>query len=193
MKINRLDAHDRLLYLKKTQSNDIGECCQDLINQKPFGDHPFYILAHARTAEDGFNKNFILMPWPIKHPPETNSMMFKAYPGTDRIDVLWIIPARELWPQYKKGNITESEIVCYSIYKFENDRESLAAPDDSDLSPEQAQEVLFEFQPQLFKRDTLPEHKKIIWDQKMRERELAKREISEASTSALDLQADNPQ
>ncbi len=55
MKINRLDAHDRYEHLTK-QSFDIGECCQDLIDKRPFGDHDFYIFAHARTDDDGFTK-----------------------------------------------------------------------------------------------------------------------------------------
>ena len=61
MKLNRLETHDRYQHLTK-QSFDIAECCQDLINQRPFGDHPFYIFAHPRTEEDGVTKRLIWQP-----------------------------------------------------------------------------------------------------------------------------------
>ena len=61
MKINPLDAHDRLKHFNN-QDFDIGQCCQDLINKRPFGNHPFYIFAHPRTADDGVTKILIWQP-----------------------------------------------------------------------------------------------------------------------------------
>lgn len=136
MKINVLDAHDRLLHLNK-QGINIGECCQDLINKRPFGEHPFYIFAHARTEDDGVNKRLIWQPRLTKPKAQTNSMLFKAYPGTDKIKVLWMIPARELWGQFQKGYLTESKIISDSIYAFENERQKLENKEEDDLSDEQ--------------------------------------------------------
>ncbi len=136
MKINILDAHDRYEHFRK-QSFSIAECCQDLINQRPFGEHAFYIFAHARTDEDGVTKRLIWQPRLTKPKAQTNSMLFKAYPGSDNIKVIWMIPARELWGQYKKGNLTENQTVSESIYDFQNNRESLEAKEDDDLSDDQ--------------------------------------------------------
>lgn len=133
MKLNRLETHDRLLHFAK-QDHSIDECCQDLINQRPFGEHPFYIFAHTRTHEDGVNKRLIWQPRLTKPRPESNSMLFKAYPGTDNVKVIWIIPAKELWGQHKKGNVTESSIVQESIHKFLYKREELEAKEEDDLS-----------------------------------------------------------
>jgi len=133
MKINILDAHDRLKHFTK-QSFDIAECCQDLINQRPFGNNPFYIFAHARTDDDGVRKRLIWQPRLTKPKAQTNSMLFKAYPGTDAIKVIWMIPARELWAQFEKDKLTENKTVCESIYNFRFHKEKLEAKEEDDLS-----------------------------------------------------------
>lgn len=140
MKINPLDAHDRLEHLTK-QSFDIAECCQDLINQRPFGDHPFYIFAHARTEDDGANKRLIWQPRLTKPKAQTNSMLFKAYPGTDLIKVIWMIPARELWGQYAKGKLTENKTVSESIHDFQHNRNKLEEKEPDDMTDEQINNV----------------------------------------------------
>jgi hypothetical protein len=134
MKIDRLDAHDRLLHFNKTQNLDISQCCQDLINKRPFGNHAFYIFGHARTEDNGVDKRLIWQPRLTKPLAQTNSMLFKVYPGTDLVKVIWMIPDRVMWEQYKKGNVTESEIITESIHLFQTDRALLEAPEPDDLT-----------------------------------------------------------
>ena len=137
MKINRLETHDRLQHFTK-QSFNISECCQDLINQRPFGDHPFYIFAHARTEDDQPGvKRLIWQPRLTKPKAQTNSMLFKAYPGTDVIKVIWMIPQEELWLQFTTGKMTENKTVCESIDMFLNQKSKLEAPEPDDLSEAQ--------------------------------------------------------
>jgi hypothetical protein len=171
MKINPLDAHDRLLHVNKTESSEIDDCCQDLIKKKPFGDHPFYIFVHPRTDDDGANKRLIWQDRISRPSPQTNSMLFKAYPSTNTVKIIWIIPPREMWAQYKIGCLTASQMILDSIYLFENSRDQLEAPEEDDPPPHVAQELMFEYKPWLFKRDTLPLGKRAIWDQKMKERQ----------------------
>jgi len=157
MKINPLDAHDRYEHFTR-KSFDISECCQDLINKRPFGDHPFYIFAHKRTLgmderlklfSAGTYLNFAEVPthtiiWQprlTKPKAQTNSMLFKAYPGTDLIKVVWMIPARELWSQYTRGKMTENKTVCESIEAFQNDRNKLERKEDDDMTDEQIDAV----------------------------------------------------
>lgn len=137
MKIHLLDAHDRLLDLQKKNSLNISECCQDLINQRPYGEHAFYIFAHARTEDDGANKRLIWQPRLTKPKAQTNSMLFKAYPGTDFVKVIWMIPDRFMWAQYKKGKLTESSIIVESIDLFQNDRRRLEVNEPDDLTEDQ--------------------------------------------------------
>jgi hypothetical protein len=149
MRINILDAHDRLEYFKK-QDFDIGACCQNLIDQRPFGDYPFYIFSHARTLgmderfklfasghyasfEEVPEKTIIWQPRLTKPYAQENSMLFKAYPGSDNIKIIWIIPAQEMWEQYLKGNLTENETVCNSIHDFQHNRKELEAKEMDDL------------------------------------------------------------
>ena len=134
MRIDRLDAHDRLLHFNKTQQLDISECCQDLVNKRPFGHHPFYIFAHARTEDNGVDKRLIWQPRLTKPQAQTNSMLFKAYPGTDLIKVIWMIPDRCMWDQFTKGKMTESKLIVDSVNDFLHDRKKLEEPEADDPS-----------------------------------------------------------
>lgn len=140
MKIQRLETHDRLQHFVKKDSEQaitIGVCVQDIINQRPFGNHPFYIFSHTRTDDDGVTKRLIHQPRLTKPKAQTNSMLFRAYPGSDKVKIIWMIPAREMWKQYKKGNITEDKKVAWSIHLFENNRILLEAKEPDDMTDEQ--------------------------------------------------------
>jgi hypothetical protein len=67
--------------------------------------------------------------------------LFKVYPNSDAIKVLWIIPARELWGQYGEGKITENSLVYESIFNFLNCKEKLEEPEKDDLSDEQIRAI----------------------------------------------------
>lgn len=136
MKLDLLETHDRYEHFTK-QAFDIGECCQDMINQRPFGNRPFYIFAHARTDDDGVSKRLIWQPRLSKPKAQTNSMLFKAYPGTDQVKVIWMIPERMMWTQFKKGLICESTIVEQSIHDFQHNRDKLEAKESDDLDDQQ--------------------------------------------------------
>lgn len=137
MKLDRLETHDRLLYFKK-QSDYISQGCQDCINGRPeeFKNHPFYIFAHARTEDDGVNKRLIWTPRLTKPKAQTNSLLFKAYPPSDKIKIIWMIPARELWNQFKKGNMIANKTIVESLYEFQHHRDKLEAREEDDLSDE---------------------------------------------------------
>lgn len=134
MKLNRLETHDRFVHFTKQQF-DIGECCQEVIKNRPseFGDRPFYIFAHPRTDDDGVTQRLIWQPRLTRPKAQTNSMLFKAYPPTDNIKIIWIIPKRELWSNYAKGMICENKTISDSIQDFKNNRNKLEQPDEEDL------------------------------------------------------------
>lgn len=132
MKVNILDAHDRYLHFVK-QEFDIGACCQDLMDKRPYGDHPFYIFAHARTDDDGVRKRLVWQPRLTKPKAEPNSMLFKGYPGTDNVKIIWMIPDPAMWSQFAKGLVAESNIVQESIDAYKTNRASLEAPEEDDL------------------------------------------------------------
>jgi len=140
MKITTLDAYDRYKHFT-SQSFDISECCQNLIDQRPFGENSFYIFAHTRTDDDYVTKRLIWQPRLTKPKAQTNSMLFKWVHGTDNIRICWLIPAREMWNQYKKGNVTGHDITVWSIDQFENHRKSLESPEPDDLSDLQIDQI----------------------------------------------------
>ena len=144
MKLDVYEAHDRFkVFTKKdsAQSVTIGNCVQDIVDKRPFGNHPFYIFSHARTDDDGVTKRLIHQPRLTRPAAQTNSMLFRAYPGSDRIKIIWMIPAREMWGQYKKGNVTQSDTVAWSIHMFEHNRRDLEKPESDDLSDEQIDQI----------------------------------------------------
>lgn len=160
MKINILEAHDRFKHIKE-QGIDIGKSCQNMINNRPFGSYPFYIYAHTKTLgldektslfqqdttehltfatpkkyqtmADVPEKRLIWQPRLTKPKMTPNTMLFKGYPGTDLIKVIWMLPQRELWEQYEKGKLTENQTVIESIYAYKNNREKIEAKEDDDL------------------------------------------------------------
>lgn len=135
MTINILDAHDRYQELSKGGLN-IGACCQSLIDQRPFGDHPFYIFAHMRTEENGIDKRLIWQPRLTKPKAQTNSMLFKGYPGTDNVKIIWMIPDRALWNNFEYGNLCHNQTVAESIHDFLFNRAKLEAKEYDDLNDE---------------------------------------------------------
>ena len=170
MKIDRLETHDRLLHFKG-QADYISKGCQDCINNRPEQfTMPFYIFAHTRSIElderiaifdqdvlysmiDPMYIRIYTCPQQIptarliwsprlsKTTPQQNSMLFKAYPGTDNIKIIWMLPARELWEQYEKGLMLENKMVMESIHMFKNDFAKMAAPEDDDLPEETIQSI----------------------------------------------------
>lgn len=140
MKINKNDAHDRYQHFVKSNF-DIGECCQNLIDQRPFGDHSFYIFAHTRTEEDGVTKRLIWQPRLTKPKAQSNSMLFKANPNTDVLKVIWMIPAVELWAQYDKNLLTANKLVSQSIHDFRFNKNKLEEKEEDDMTDEQIDAV----------------------------------------------------
>jgi hypothetical protein len=147
MKSSRLETHDRLLHLKKDQSLNISQGANDCLKTNPTSIalqqySPYiYIWAHPRTADDGVNKRMLWQPRLTKPTAQTNSYLFRAQSNTDILEICWLLPPREMWAQYKKGNVTEHEFVLWSIDMFENHRQDLERPDPDDLNEEQCKNI----------------------------------------------------
>lgn len=147
MKVNRLETHDRLLHLKKDQALNIAQGAEDCLKKNPLSlglqqYSPYiYIFAHPRTADDGINKKMIWQPRLTKPFAQTNSYLFRAESNTDHMEVCWLLPPEEMWPQYKKGNITEHELVLWSINMFSSNKIDLEKPYLDDLSDERVRTI----------------------------------------------------
>lgn len=106
-------------------------------------DEKFSLLLTGQYKDIGDipSARIIWQPRMTKPKAQENSMLFKGYPGTDMVKVIWIIPQRELWDQYMKGMMLESQIVVESIDKFQHDRSSLEAPEADDASDEEINNI----------------------------------------------------
>lgn len=150
MKINLFETHDRLQYFKKDQEATIAKGVEDCLKmnfdslfyqeRSPY----VYIFAHPRTDDNGTDKRMLWQPRLQKPAAQTNSYLFRAISNTDMVEPIWLLPPRELWPQYAKGKVTENEIVLWSIDMFINDRFRLEAKDTEDLPDERCKHILQE-------------------------------------------------
>ena len=140
MKLNRLETHDRLLHFKKDQEANVFQGAEDCLKRNPLSlalqdkCHYIYMFAHPRTDEDGITKRMIWQPRLTKPFPQTNSYLFRAISKTDVIEVCWLLPPRELWNQYRQGNITEDNEVLWSINEFETNRKQMGKAAHDDLT-----------------------------------------------------------
>lgn len=160
MKIDRLDAHDRLLEFQK-EADLISQGCQDCINNVPDTVRmPFYVFMHARTVgldekasiinqhlaagtplslDKVPEKRLIFIPLPRRPQAQPNSMLFRAQKGTDVVEIIWQIPTPELWDNYLKGNLFENKFICECIEAYKNNRK-LLEDDPEPLTLEQVDE-----------------------------------------------------
>ena len=152
--LNRLETHDRLLQYNK-QADYISQGCYDCINKRPaeFENYPFYVFAHCRTADDGFTKRMIWQPRLVKPSAQTNSMLFRIVPpNLDDIHIIWIIPARELWDNFKPGKMTHNATIWESINLFQIHRRRLEKKEDGDVEQEKARCIYRQIADNVIKR-----------------------------------------
>lgn len=151
MKLDRLEAHDRLEHLMNDQWKVISQGAEDCLKRNSDSlalqdKSPYiYIFAHPRTHENGFTKRLLWQPRITKPRAQTNSYLFRATSYSDVMMVCWTIPPKEMWAQYRKGNVCESNIVLWSINQFQYNREELEKPDPQDMSDNAARAIWLDF------------------------------------------------
>lgn len=143
IEICRKETHDRLLELKKNGTK-ISEYVSQLVQSKPFGNVPFYIFVHSRTEENKYEKRLLYQPRLTKPEAQENSMLFKAFPSSDQIKIFWMIPQKEMWSNYERGKVCESNIVLKSINRFKKNKKKLSQPEPDDLSDEKIRSIYLE-------------------------------------------------
>ncbi len=148
MRLNRLETHDRLLHFIKDQSQGIEQGVTDCLRKNPLSlalqeRSPYiYIFAHPRTHDDCITKRMYWQPRLSKPEPQSNSYLFRIESKTETIEICWMLPPWELWQQFGKGNVTENEIVVWSINEFLNEYKRMSSPDERDLSEEQCKNIM---------------------------------------------------
>jgi len=142
MKIDRLETHDRLLSYQKEHENishGVQECIRNVPETVSF---PFYVYGHGRTvgydekvsilqagAEKTPSNRLIWMPVITKPRPAPNTYLFLCSKNTDLVQIIWILPKRELWEQYAPGKMFHNEVAWDSIQTFLNAKHKLEEKD----------------------------------------------------------------
>ena len=173
MKLNRLETHDRLQHLISDQSANVFKGAEDCLKKNPLSlaiqeKSPYiYLFAHPRTADDGVNKKMFWQPRLTIPEAQENSYLFRAISKTDNIEVVWMIPPKDTWKQYKKGNVTESNICLWSIEMLKTNKAHLEKPHPEDMIEDRARIIL---------KSVIDEHR-----QKLNQTKLAPLEVSPSS------------
>lgn len=148
MKLNRLETHDRLQHFIKDQSANIFQGAEDCLKKNPLSlaiqeRAPYvYLFAHPRTADDGVTKRLLWQPRLSIPQAQTNSYLFRAISKTDIIEIVWLLPPREMWKQYEKGKVTESNWCHWSIEQFKINPMEMSKPHPEDLSEEMCAKIM---------------------------------------------------
>lgn len=92
MKVNILDAHDRLLHYQK-QAEYITQGCEDCIKNRPkeFENYPFYIFAHKRTVEP--DERISIYSQDVQMSLRYPSQYTRKYPSIENVPstrIIWV-------------------------------------------------------------------------------------------------------
>lgn len=154
MQIDTLETHDRLLEFQK-QAELVAQGVQDCIDGVPdIIKYPFYVFGHPRTmgmderagwarahGEYDLRKipstKLTWIPKPEKPNAVLNSYLLRAQKGTDIIQIIWILPPREIWDCFKSGQMTANESILTSINNYEHAKDKLEAPEPGDMDIDQ--------------------------------------------------------
>jgi len=148
MKLNRLEAHDRLEHFIEGQSAVIWQGADDCLKVNPDSlkiqeKCPYvYLFAHPRTHDDGVTQRLLWQPRILKPLAEPNSYLFRAQSHTDIVEICWLLPPQETWNQYKKENVCDSNWVRWSIDQYRHNKVQLEEPFPDDYSEEQAKNIM---------------------------------------------------
>lgn len=102
--------------------------------------NPYYKRKYT-TFSDIPSFRILWQPRLTKPEPQPNSYLFRTLKDNLDVEVYWIIPPKELWSQYKKGNMIQDDIIGQSIYKIRNNPDELSAPHKDDLSEEKVRQI----------------------------------------------------
>ena len=147
MKVNRLEAHDRLLSFKEEQAINIFQGAEDCLKRTSLSlalqaeSHYVYLFAHPRTADDGITKVMYWQPRLTKPEVQENSYLFRAKSHSDEVECIWFLPPKEIWKQFDKGNMLEADHISVSIWNYKNKKRELQRPHEDDLPEEKIRDV----------------------------------------------------
>jgi hypothetical protein len=139
VKINPLEAHDRYKHLMQDQWETVAKGAEECLKTNPISTAiqmrcPYvYLFAHPRLSDDGLHTRLLWQPRISRPKPQTNSYLFRGISKTDKIEICWLLPPREMWSQYEKGKVAESDLTAWSIDQFEHNRKLLEMDHPEDL------------------------------------------------------------
>ncbi len=173
MKVDRLETHDRLLVYQK-QQQDMNDAVLECIKNVPDTIRsPFYVYGHSRTV--GYDEKISILVQGSEYAPDTrliwmpvitkpkavpNTYLFLANKNTDVIEIVWMLPKKELWNQYAPKQMCFNENIWVSIQNFIYDKDQLNSPDKNGPTEKQQEEWFKIYGHEAHKRKNMKESAK---------------------------------
>ena len=122
---------------------DYLDMIKKMIEEKPFGKHPFYIFTFPKRTDDLIGvKTIYHQPRLTKPDPMPGTTLIKVNPNReDEIRIIWILPGKESFNMYKKGKRFSDPIVYDSIQAYLKNPDLLTKPEPDDLTEDEIKDA----------------------------------------------------
>lgn len=141
--LSKNDAQDSTVHWKENSEADWVATLQDLIAQKPFGEHKFYVFMFVKRMDDlsGIKKMY-LQPRLTKPEPLPGTTLMQVDPRNPGDALLiWTLPNENSFGLYQEGKMFEDEFVYNCVQKYLKNPRELMKKEEGELSEEQIREI----------------------------------------------------
>jgi hypothetical protein len=141
--LSKMEAGDSTQNWKENSEKDWVNCLQDLIKQKPFGDHPFFVFMFVKRVDDisGIKKMY-MQPRLTKPEPLPGTTLLQVNPrdeGTAKI--IWTLPNQETFCLYKYGKMYADPFVHECVEKYLKRPHELMKKEEGQLSEDRIRDI----------------------------------------------------
>lgn len=141
--LNKNQVMDNVEFFKQNSEQGYSEMVQKIIDEKPFGNHKFYIFQFVKRVDDISGiKVMHHQPRLTKPEPLPGTTLLRCDPNDPgHTTILWTLPNQENFGLYKYGKMFSNEFVYDCVKKYKENPEELMKPEPGDLSDEQIRNI----------------------------------------------------
>lgn len=141
--LTKNEVMDNVEFFKQNSEDGYVKMVQKIINQKPFGNHKFYILQFVKRVDDTTGvKKMHHQARLTKPEPFPGSTLLRCDPTQpEHVTIVWTLPNQENFGMYKSGKMFADPFVHECVKKFLECPQELMKPEDGDLSDEKIREI----------------------------------------------------
>lgn len=137
------DVLDQTYEWKENSEKGWVDCLHEIIAQKPFGNHKFYVFMFLKNVEGITNvKKIYMHPRLTKPDPSPGSTLLKVNPlEPEEAIIIWTLPNIESFGMVDSGKIFSDPLVKKSVDDYLSNPEAMSQPEPDDLSEMEMREI----------------------------------------------------